>query len=583
MKQSIKRKSKVTIIFFLLALAFIAFIFRALYISLGTDDTLPSLRSKQINRAVRGDIVSKNKFTLSTSKKLYMAEIDTRNLNPDEKDVFIKLFNIYTGIKKAQIRKTIESHKGYVRFSYAINEKDAKHLKMLATKLLKRGVFIEYIDIERGKRFLHGLNVVDSEEYREFIYKDTLTPVIGYMRKIEKDSMIKVKAVKGLEYFYREKLSPIQDSIISGQRDVGSNIIYNKDAIIKHRLDGYRLNLSVDLRLQQAIETLLDRYKKIFGAKEIIASVMDSRSGAILSLATSNRFNPNAIKNIAFLNVSAVEYTFEPGSVMKPITYAIALREKKVKPNTIFNTQNGKLKIGKRVITDAHKFKKWMSAKNAIVHSSNVVLAQMVQKLDSFEFYQGLRDFGFSSSSGIDLPYEHIGEMPSLSRFGTKIYKATLSYGYSIKVNFIQLLRAYSVFNNGGYLVTPYLTKYLTSPTNKIVYPRRKKDIKIISTKIANSVKEALIKTVEKGTGIDTKTFDIEVGGKTGTAHIANKKVYKDRYNSSFIGFANDKKRKYTIGVTVIEPKGKYFASQTAVPVFKSVIDLMIYNGYLKQ
>ncbi len=582
MQQKLKRKSKVTILFFLLTLAFITFLARALYILLDDDKNLPSLHSSEINRAVRGDIISKDGFTLATTKKLYMAEIDTRNLNSSQKNLFVKLFSIYSELDPTKIKKTINSHKGYVRFSYTIDEKKAKHLKTLARKLLRRGVFVEFIDIKKGKRFLHGLEILESEEYRDFIYKDSLTPIIGYMKKIETRNMIKVKAVKGLEFFYRDKLQAIKDFQMRGKKDVGANIIFNKNTIIKSRLDGYNLHLTISLKLQKAIEGILDRFAKNLGAKEIIASVMDSKSGEILAMASSKRYNPNHITgDISALNVSAIEYTFEPGSVIKPITYSLLLRAKKLKPSTIFKTHYGAMLIGKRVITDDHKFPRYMSAQNAVVHSSNIVLAKMAQKLDALEFYQGLKDFGFANYTKIDLPYEHLGQIADLQKLNSKIYKATSSYGYSMKVTFIQLMRAYAIFNNGGDLVTPHLLSHLISPLSK-KYIFKNKKISILPKDVTQMVKNTLIKVVDKGTGKKAQTLGVEIGGKTGTAHIATKGGYQLSYNSSFFGFANDKKQNYTIGITVIEPQTVYFASQTAVPIFKEIVDMMIYNEFLK-
>ena len=82
-------------------------------------------------------------------------------------------------------------------------------------------------------------------------------------------------------------------------------------------------------------------------------------------------------------------------------------------------------------------------------------------------------------------------------------------------------------------------------------------------------------------TGAGTITPGIEVGGKTGTAHIAQRGKYVDKYNTSFFGFANDDKHRNTIGVTVIKPKTNHFASKTAVPVYKQIVDLLVEFDYL--
>ena len=94
-------------------------------------------------------------------------------------------------------------------------------------------------------------------------------------------------------------------------------------------------------------------------------------------------------------------------------------------------------------------------------------------------------------------------------------------------------------------------------------------------------VKKILIKTVNKGTGIKAKTEGLIIGGKTGTAHIVEKRKYVRKYNTTFIGFADDVKNKYTIGVLVVKPKKSQFAAKTAVPVFKKAVDIMVEDNYL--
>jgi len=94
-------------------------------------------------------------------------------------------------------------------------------------------------------------------------------------------------------------------------------------------------------------------------------------------------------------------------------------------------------------------------------------------------------------------------------------------------------------------------------------------------------MKDILIKTVNKGTGQKTKIKGLTIGGKTGTAHIVENSQYVDKYNTAFMGFADDKTHKYTIGVIVIQPTSSQFASKTAVPVFKKAVDILVEDGYL--
>jgi cell division protein FtsI (penicillin-binding protein 3) len=130
-----------------------------------------------------------------------------------------------------------------------------------------------------------------------------------------------------------------------------------------------------------------------------------------------------------------------------------------------------------------------------------------------------------------------------------------------------------TVFNNNGQIVTPYLTG-----NNSL----KNSSKQIISVKTSNLMKKLLIDTVVEGTGKSAFINGLEIGGKTGTAQVARKGAYQKEYVSSFFGFANDKNQSYTIGVTVFNPnsKGKkyyqYYASQSAVPVFKEVLEILV-------
>ena len=101
-------------------------------------------------------------------------------------------------------------------------------------------------------------------------------------------------------------------------------------------------------------------------------------------------------------------------------------------------------------------------------------------------------------------------------------------------------------------------------------------------------MKEMLIRTVEKGTGKKTQIDGLEIGGKTGTANVVEQGKYQRKYMSSFFGFVNDKEHRYTVGVTVNDPVSRgenwyyYYASNSAVPVFKEVVKILIKLDYLK-
>lgn len=319
--------------------------------------------------------------------------------------------------------------------------------------------------------------------------------------------------------------------------------------------------------LNVKVETILTNMKKELQAEDIIAVVMDSKSGKILSMTSTNGFNPNSEQQ----SNNAINYTHEHGSVIKPIVFSLLLDKGRVAPNEMIDGHDGNYTLGAKTIVDEQKFKS-LSAEDVIVYSSNIGMAQLAQRMNGKEFVDGLTKFGFSNFSGVDLPNELSGSIPTSEQLDNYLYKAIVSYGYGVSSNPMQMVKAYNAFNNNGRMVIPKIYQ-----TNKI------ESTQVISPDTAKQMKQILIKTVNDGTGKVAQTAGLEIGGKTGTVFIAKNGQYtEDGYNTSFVGFANDDKHSYTIGITVMEAHAAYSPFMTAVPVFKAIVDMMVGEKYLE-
>ncbi|EDO9794427.1 penicillin-binding protein 2 [Campylobacter fetus] len=580
-------QSKIYVIFSFIVLGIILFLFVIFYRAL-LDRKLPKLQSSDFDSALRGSIISKDGFSIASSQKLYKAMVDTRNIDPNKKELFIKLYTLYSGDDPTKIRKIL-SKKGVVTLSYEIDAKGAAYLKELARKLYKKKVFIAYQDPKTGIVATQGMSIVESGEKRIYMAEDTLTPAIGYIKKIEQDGITKVEGVKGIEKVYDNLLSSTQDAITKGPRDLSNTIILSGDAELSKRIDGYNVVLNTPLKLQKVIEQMATQKLNDLIAKEVVIGVMESKTGKIIALVSTSRYNPSniTINDYQSLNSTASEYAYEVGSVMKPVIFSLLLRENKVNPLEIINTYGGKYKLGQRTITDSHK-NDFLSAEDIIVESSNVGMIQLVERLSEIDLYNGLLDFGFSKKTGVDLSYEQVGLLPSINELRNKTYKSTVSYGYGLQATFMQLLNAYNTINNNGVMITPQIASHLEK--NGKIYAIKEQDIKtILPIETAKIMKRILIKVVEsnKGTARKARIQGLSIGGKTGTAHIATSGGYSDkRYNASFFGFVNDiSGNNYTIGVLVREPMKPYpyyYASWSALPIFKNTVELMVENDYLK-
>ncbi len=586
-----QRKYKITGLFLILIIAMLIFLFSILK-TISSDRHIPSYYAVIHDRSFRGSIISKDNYTLSSSQKTYQAVIRAESIDPQKKEVFIKLFSIYSGISVAKIRKQFKNKKGKtlkgnIVLSRTINSRHAMQLKSLAYKLRKLNVF-RSIKNHAGIEVMYGLDIIENGERRRFPLKDVLSPVLGYVGNKSDGRYIRPVGKKGLERNYEKHITSKKDGYFKGKRDVSSRVIHDKNSIKMQRVDGLDLHLNIPLALQRRVELMIDTMKHNIDADEIIVGVMESHTGKVLALASTERYNPAHItqKDIPALNPKFSEYPYEPGSVMKPITLAIALNHKVVTPNTWFKTGYHKFQIGKkRFITDDDYFDS-QTATDIIVHSSNIGISQISWRLTGKQYREGLLKFGIARPSGIDLSRDLPGQLKPLRLLNNQMHRANSSYGYGMLVTFTQLFKAYSAFNNDGIAVTPRIVDYLEDAKGRHYTLKPKvNDLHPVSKKSANEIHKILLEVVKRGTGIKAQYPGLEIGGKTGTAHIVKNRHYVKEYHSSFYGFANDKKgHKYTIGVLVIRAKKyhKYFASQSAVPTFKNITKILVEQDLLQ-
>ena len=551
-----------------------------------SSDELNCKVVKLENKAVRGKIISADNFVLAYSSKLFRAEINTRSIDPKKKNLFIKLFSIYSGMSEEEVRskfvdKSGKAKSGYIYLADNLDYRLASDLKSLSYKMMKLKIFRPLNP--KKPHIIHALDIVPFSENRYFPHKKSLTPLIGYVRKTE-EKYRKSKGLKGLERAYSAYLLAEQDGKIEGKSDALSTPLLNGESRETKRVDGLNLHLNMKLSFQREVEKVLDEMKSQTAAQEVMAAVMDSQTGQLLALASSERFDPAHIhqEDVNILNPNFSEYLYEPGSVMKPFTMAIALDHHKVNPRKPIKL-GGKLVVSKHyTISDDDYFKELMP-KGIIMYSSNIGIAKIAWRLSGKELYDGWRGFGLGRPSGIDLSKELAGRIKAPYLLKYKVHAANTAYGYGLLVNFMQLIKAYSAFNNDGIAVTPKIVEKMSDQHGKFYpTPQTVASLQACTPKTANIVKDMLLGTVNRGTGTAAQYDGLEVGGKTGTAHISERGRYVEKYHSSFFGFVNDKfGHKYTIGVFVIKPQKVYFASQTAAPTFQKIVGKMVEENYL--
>jgi cell division protein FtsI/penicillin-binding protein 2 len=357
--------------------------------------------------------------------------------------------------------------------------------------------------------------------------------------------------------------------------------------------DGMNLALTIDSVIQRFVQEALEKQLKAFEAESAVAMAMDPKTGAVLAMVSLPDFDPTRFSTTPQdrMRNRILTDSYEPGSIFKPIVAASALDSGTVSFNERFDCENGywgRYRIGE---FGNHQYGV-MSVKEILVNSSNVGMAKIGVKMGKKNLYEGMRRFGFSERTGIDLPGEEPGLLRPLSAWsGWSVTR--IPFGHEISVTGIQICRAYSILANGGFVIKPHIVRAVIDNAGNIIEDRRpvRGTSYIIDPKVAKwIVQTALVGVVNEGTGDLAKIDGIQVWGKTGTANIALPGGGYDtrNYVSSFVGGAPAEDPQIVVLVSIRKPNralGKgYSGGRVAAPVAKEILEkTLIYWGILEE
>jgi cell division protein FtsI (penicillin-binding protein 3) len=230
----------------------------------------------------------------------------------------------------------------------------------------------------------------------------------------------------------------------------------------------------------------------------------------------------------------------------------------------------GTIVIGRHTFHD-HKAYGLLSFSQILEYSSNVGAAKLGLRLGNRGLYEALRNFGFGSRSGVDLPGEIIGLVRDW-RDWSGLSIGAISFGQEVGVTSIQILSAINAIANGGYRVRPSIVDRVIDENGDLVFMRTPERIRLTSPRTAEAVSNAFEGVVLRGTGKRAALEGYRAAGKTGTAQkIENGRYSDSKYVSSFIGFAPLPQPKITVLVQIDEPKGSHYGGDVSAPYFKKI------------
>lgn len=378
----------------------------------------------------------------------------------------------------------------------------------------------------------------------------------------------------GIEGYYED--------ILKGKSGIkeekkGLDLIFSDNN--KESLDGSDLYLTIDYNIQFQAESLLKKAEDDFDIDSGQIIVLKPDSGRILALANFPSFNSNQYskqENFDIFQNSVTQKLFEPGSVLKPFTMAIALNEGKITPDTKF-TDKGFVKVGIETIWNFDRQKYGEQTMTGVLEKSINTGAVFASQQVSHKTYLNYIDkFGFNQKTGVDLQSEVYSSNENL-RKAQDVGFATASFGQGIEITPMQIVKGFSVFANAGKTAKPYIVEKVIKDGQE-TYAKPQFSEQIISQQTVSQITTMLVSVVEKGFGSGAKIPGYYLAGKTGTAQVPlkNGKGYDlSKTIQSFVGYGPAFNPQFLILVKLDNPKNT-FSNISAAPVFKKLAQYII-------
>lgn len=596
-KFSIKMQKKLVVLFGLVLLAFTGLSIRLIWLTRenGTRYQKQVLAQQQYDSITlpyrRGDIVDAKGTKLATSEKVYNLVIDA------------KVMNTELNGKTPYLEPTLEALGQYFALDMtAIREYVATHKEASWYVPLKRLTYDEISGFQQAKSENSNIKGVwFEEEYkRVYPYGSLAADTIGFTSTDNQGSY-------GLEEYY--------DSVLNGinGREYGYlNDDLNLERTVKAAVDGSSVHSTIDANVQMIVEKYLakfmeefkDNYKPGNGAENVGCIIQWVNTGEILAMASVPTYDLNNVRDPQallgsmmvekvdtangyyeikkngtvidqtvldamseddlYLNLNnlwknyCITGTYEPGSVAKPFTVAMALEKGDITPNSTFEC-SGYMEIGGYKIRCHNGAEGTMTLEKAVAKSCNVTMMKIAQLVGADDFCEFQRVFNFGLKTNVDLAGE--------ARTASLVYSAdqmgptdlaTNSFGQNFNVTMIQMITAFSSLINGGYYYEPHLVSKITNTSGATVENIEPRILKqTVSEETSAYIRQYCKAVVTEGTGKTARPAGYMIGGKTGTAETIDQNTHKrskDEHVVSFMGYAPADNPQIAIYVVVDRP-----------------------------
>lgn len=399
-----------------------------------------------------------------------------------------------------------------------------------------------------------------------------------------------------------------QDSRLQGTNgsrtvDVGANglAIPGSTRDLHPAVDGDAYELTLDLQAQTYIQQLVQQAKENSGAESASAVVLDSTTGEVVSMATSDTINPQGdideqLDDGREFGNRVVEDAYEPGSVAKVITAAAAIEEGETTPDEVLQVP-GSIEMSGVTVSDAwdHGVVPYTTT-GIFGKSSNVGTLMLAERLGEENFWEYVQRFGIGQATEVGLPGETSGYVPDLSQWSGGSF-ANLPIGQGMSMSLLQMASIYQALANDGVRVTPSIIKSVTDAAGNDIAQDAPEEVEVVSPETARTVIDMFRAVnqsdstgVQQGTAPTAGIDGYQTSGKTGTAQKIDPetRAYSNSdYWVTYAGVAPADDPRFVVAIMLDDPERGTDGTggQSAAPLFRDITSWLLdhYNVPLSE
>lgn len=504
-------------------------------------------------KAARGIIYDRNGIILADNQPVCTISVIYNQVKEPEK--VIRLLSGKLNLEEEEVRKKVE--------------------KVSSREKIKSNVPKKIAD-EIREASLDGIKV-DEDYKRYYPFGNLASKVLGFTGADN-------QGILGLESRYESVLKGKDGTILTLTDFRGVEI----ETAAEERVEpiaGNDLYLSLDYNIQCYAQQAAEKVMKEKNAKSVSVILMNPQNGEIYAMVNVPEYNLNEPYDLLDVYASVegsendklnnmwrnpvISDSYEPGSTFKIVTATAALEEGKVTLEDTFSCPGFKIVEDRKIRCHKTQGHGTETFKEGVMNSCNPVFMEIGARVGADAMLKYYRKLGLYEKTGVDLPGEANSIMHKLEKIGA-VELATMSFGQSIQITPLQLLRAVSAAVNGGNLVTPHFAVKSENSVTKEVTEYQYETVEgRVSDNTSQTIRELLEAVVAEGTGKKGQVEGYRVGGKTATSEKLPRR--NGKYISSFLGFAPADNPKIIGLILIDEPEGVYYGGTVAAPVMAEI------------